>query len=70
MERFPNETHKLSLLTAGNPEFLALCEDYDACINALRYWEKSEEPEAKSRVDEYRTLAQVIEELIKEEESR
>ena len=66
MERFPNETHNLSLLMAGNPEFLALSEDYDACINALRYWEKSQEPEAESRFVEYSILAQELEKEVAE----
>ena len=43
---------------AEDPEFLALCEDYDVCVNALRYWTKSKEPEAEIRVNEYRTIAQ------------
>jgi hypothetical protein len=66
VERFPDRSHDISLLVAGNPEFLALCEDYDVCINALRYWEKSEEPEAESRFVEYSTLAQELEKEVAE----
>jgi hypothetical protein len=45
-------------------EFHALCEDYDACVDALRYWGKSKEPEAKTRVNEYRNLVRELEEEI------
>ena len=63
-ERFPDKKHRIDLLMAEDPEFLALCEDYDACVNALRYWDKSKEPEAKTRVDEYRSLVQELGEEI------
>ncbi len=49
---------------AEDPEFLALCEDYDACVNALRYWSQSKKPEAKTRVSEYRALVRDLEEEI------
>jgi hypothetical protein len=49
---------------AEDPEFLALCEDYDACVDALWYWANSKEPEAKTRVREYRTLVRDLEEEI------
>ena len=45
---------------AKDPEFLNLCEDHDACVDALRYWAKSEKPEAETRVDEYRTLVREL----------
>ena len=59
-ERHLDKQRRIDLLMAEDPEFLALCEDYDACVNALRYWTQSKEPEAESRVSEYLTL---IEEL-------
>jgi len=46
---------------AEDPEFLALCEDYDICVNALQHWTKSRNPEAEIRVNEYRTLAKELE---------
>jgi hypothetical protein len=49
---------------AEDPEFLALCEDYDACVNALRYWAESKDPEAETRVNEYRVLVRDLEEEI------
>ncbi len=49
---------------AKDPEFLDLCEDHDACVDALRYWAKSEKPEAETRVNEYRTLVRELQEEI------
>jgi hypothetical protein len=65
-ERFPNKNNIIDLLMAEDPEFLDLCEDYDACVNALRYWAESNAPEAKTRVNEYRTLTKELEEEITE----
>ena len=47
-----------------DPEFLTLCEDIDACVKALRYWDDSKEPEAEARVIEYRTLVRELQEEI------
>ncbi len=63
-ERFPYKKHSIDLLTAEDPEFLSLCEDYDACVNALRYWAKSKAPEAETRVHEYRALVRDLQEEI------
>jgi len=49
---------------AQDPEFLDLCEDYDACVDALRYWAASKGPEAEKRVIEYHTLIKELEEEI------
>ena len=63
-ERFPAQKHHIDLLMAEDSEFLALSEDYDICVNALRYWAESREPEAKTRVNEYRILVGELEEEI------
>ena len=63
-ERFPDKKHSIDLLMAKDPEFLDLCEDHDACVDALRYWAKSEKSEAETRVDEYRTLVRELQEEI------
>ena len=49
---------------AKDPEFLTLCEDYDACVDALRYWAMAEKPEADTRVKEYHTLIRELQEEI------
>ena len=63
-ERFPDKNRSIDLLIAEDPEFLTMSEDYDVCVNALRYWTKSKEPEAKTRINEYRTLVRDLEEEI------
>ncbi|MGD8286548.1 MAG: hypothetical protein PVG70_16500 [Desulfobacterales bacterium] len=63
-ERFPDKKHAIDLLILDDPEFLTLCEDHDACVDALRYWADSKEPEAETRVNEYRSLVQEIGEEI------
>ena len=65
-ERFPDKKHSIDQLMAEDPEFFALCEDYDTCVNALQYWANSKEPEAEIRVDEYRAIAQQLEEEVVE----
>jgi hypothetical protein len=69
-EQFQEKTHTIDLLVAQDPEFLAMCEDHDACVNALQYWAKSKAPEAKTRVNEYRTLVRELQEEIAEALSR
>ena len=56
----PGKKHSIDFLMAEDPEFLALCEDYDACIDALRYWARSKAPEAKTRVIEYCILQNAV----------
>ena len=63
-EKFPDQKHAIDLLAAQDSEFLALCEDHDASINALEYWARSKEPEAETRVSEYRILVQELQEEI------
>ena len=63
-EQFSDKKPSIDLLMAEDPEFLALCEDYDACVDALRYWAKSEAPEAETRDNEYRVLVRDLEEEI------
>ena len=65
-ERFPDKKQSIDRLMPEDPDFADLCEDYDVCVNALRYWSKSNEPEADIRVNEYRTLAQQIEDEVTE----
>lgn len=63
-ERFPEKNPAIDLLVAEDSEFRTLCEDHDACVNALQYWGKSKEPEAETRVNEYRTLIHELEEEV------
>ena len=64
LEKFREDSHIIARLIEEDGEFLAMCEDYDACVNALQFWTKSREPEAETRVNEYRTLIKELEEEI------
>ena len=63
-EILPDQKRTIDLLAAQNSEFLAMCEDHDACVNALQYWASSKEPEAETRLNEYRTLVRELQEEI------
>ncbi len=63
-DRFKDKSHIIDLLMAEDPEFLTLCEDFDACVKALQYWAESKAPEAEVRVHEYRTIIEELEEEI------
>ena len=60
-ERFPDEKERIDFLMAKDSEFLALSEDYDICVTALRYWAGSDAPESETRVIEYHTLIKELE---------
>lgn len=65
-ERFPDKSEAIVLRMAKDTEFLAICEDYGVCIKAYRYWTHSKEPDAGTRVSEYRDLIQTLEAEIEE----
>ena len=63
-ERFPDQKISIDRLMAKDPEFISLCDDYDACINALQYWDQSKEPEAQAMIDEFSNIARELEEEV------
>ena len=63
-EQIPDEKHTINLFLAEDSEFLALCEDHDACVDAFQYWAQSKAPEAKTRVKEYHNLVRELQEEI------
>ena len=65
-KRFQQDRHRIDVLLKKDPEFLALCEDYEACVKALQYWVKSKEAEAEARIIEYHDLIQDLQEEISE----
>ena len=67
LERFPGKSPLLTLRMAEDPDFYVLCQDYEICVKALRYWTASKKPEAKVRIDEYRTLLRELGEEITDE---
>jgi hypothetical protein len=60
-ERFPDESDTIALLALTDPDFRAICEDYDVCIDTLQYWDQSDMPEADIRVNEYRNIVRELE---------
>ena len=62
--RIPDKIRQIDRLLELDPEFANLCEDLDACVNALQYWTKSKEPEAESRIEEYSILIEQLEDEI------
>ena len=56
LERFPNYKKTITRLFTGNENFQALCEDHQRCVEALRYWYRSQEEVAEARWDEYNSL--------------
>lgn len=64
LNRFSNQRDRLVLLMAENLDFYSLCQDYEACVYALEHWARSDEPEAKIRIDEYRTLVRELEDEV------
>ena len=65
-KRFPEKSETIDIFMAENPEFRTICEDYDDCFHAWQYWAHSKEPEAETRVNEYRTLIKKLENEILE----
>jgi uncharacterized protein YdcH (DUF465 family) len=63
-KKFPDKIKSLDLLMAKDADFLALCEDYEKCVDALHYWCSSDVAEAEDRVREYRKLILELEEEI------
>ncbi len=63
-KRFSDQKYSIDQLMTKDSEFLSLCDDYDACINALQYWTESKEPEAESRIDEFRNIVRELEEEV------
>ena len=65
-DRFPEKIEDINRLIAEDPDFFAICEDYEDCIRVLRFWTESQKPEAKSRLKEYRLLVRKLEEEIEQ----
>jgi hypothetical protein len=64
LDRFPDKSEILIALMARNSEFLGMCEDHEECMKALRYWARSNEPDANGRAREYRDLVRQLEKEI------
>jgi len=56
IDRFPDFKGTITRLFRANENFQALCEDHQRCVEALRYWGRSEEEVAEVRRDEYSSI--------------
>lgn len=61
LDRFGDQRPLLTLRMAEDPEFYALCQEYEMCVDALRYWSTADVPEAVARIEEYRNLVRELE---------
>jgi len=64
MKRYPEKTLQIRRLVLRDSGFRTICEDYGKCVEAMEYFDHSQDPRAKARADEYRTLIQDLEEEI------
>ena len=63
-EQFPERGEAIRSLIVQNEKFKTICEDYLTCLEAFRYWERSEGRDAKNRRKEYGALLKELEDEI------
>jgi hypothetical protein len=63
-ERFPERKEALARLFESNQSFQSLCDEYEACMVALRYWRESSSPDARQLLNEFSSLLGELEEEI------
>lgn len=61
IERFPENRAAFKRLYAGDEGFQSLCESYQQCSEAIRYWSKSKQVIAPDRNREYKKLLHELE---------
>lgn len=61
IERFPDRRRTFSRLYADHEDFQSLCENYQQCSTALRYWTDSKDENAPARHQEYGEILQELE---------
>jgi len=64
VERFPENREAVRRLFESNQSFQSLCDEYEACLTALRYWRDSSLPEAFDFRNEFSSLLGELEEEI------
>jgi hypothetical protein len=62
--RFQHKGDLLARLLESHPDFLALCEDYDACVTAFHYWGNLDKPDSLLRASEYHSIMEELEKEI------
>ncbi len=64
VERFPESREILKRLFESSHSFQTLCEEYDDCLRAMRFWRESTFPEAPEFLNEFSSLLREFEEEI------
>ncbi len=64
VERFPERREELRRLFETSQPFQALCDEYEVCLTALRYWRESDLPEAPEFRNEFSSLLSELEQEI------
>ncbi|TVL99764.1 MAG: hypothetical protein CV087_16635 [Candidatus Brocadia sp. WS118] len=64
LKRFRKHSEKIQCLFNENDSFRSLCEDYQVCAKALKYWSHSRSSKAPTRREEYSVLLQELEEEV------
>jgi hypothetical protein len=61
LQRFPDRKDALRQMYRESGSFQPICYQYQQCSAAIRYWSKSEKPEALDRQREYMMLLHELE---------
>lgn len=60
-ERFPENREIFKRLFESNQSFQNICEEYEECLRAMRYWRESSFPEAPELRNEFSSLLRELE---------
>ena len=66
MKRFPDRKDALLQMHRTSESFRSICENYQECLEALRYWAESEHETAVDRHREYASLLHELEEDVRQ----
>jgi hypothetical protein len=61
MKSFPDHKDALRQMYRASKSFQSICQNYQKCSEALRYWAESEDENASDREKEYAALLQELE---------
>ncbi len=61
MKTFPDRKDALRQMYRTSKSFQSICQNYQKCSEALRYWAESEDENAPERKKEYSALLQELE---------
>jgi hypothetical protein len=66
VERFPEKKGSIGRLFVRDKSFRSLCEEYEACRKAYRFWQGSSLPEAPDLRNDFSSLQRELDEEILE----